>query len=390
MANKYGIYLREKKGEYYVSHNGKKLYLGTARNGIKAAEAKYRKIIGNEAAGINDTPTGLTVSRLCELFLTSKRAEASRGDISPITLDHLERTCRLIVDAIGGRKVCDLKGIDFTSLRNSMPSDWGTHNVAGNVRRIRQVFKFGCDNDLCPPVKFGELKVPSKRVARGERNQQEHRVWTSQRINQLLTVCTATDRAIILLGIHCGMTLADCGRLERGMIDGNWLTQLRLKSNVVRVARLSDTVLKAVLEADSGLDGPMLRTQAGNPVWATNGSYFSSRLVRLKQRAGIEEGVTHHGLRRTFYSVASRCPNVPIEVIKGIMAHAPDGIGSEHYQVGVDRNAISKVSEYMDLWLSNEKDISEFNYMMSRPDEVSEGDRDAIIGLLRSRHACLR
>ncbi len=390
MASKYGIYLREKKGEYYVSHNGKKLYLGTARNGIKAAEAKYRKIIGEEAAGIDDTPSGLTVSRLCETFLSSKRAEASRGDISPITLDHLERTCRLIVDAMGRRKLCDLKGLDFTGLRNSMPGDWGTHNIAGNVRRIRQVFKFGYDNDLCPPIKFGELKVPSKRVSRGERNKQEHRVWTAKQINQLLTVCTPTDRAIVLLGVHCGMTLADCGRLERDMISGNQLTQLRLKSNVVRVAHLSSSVLEAVTEADSGLDGPMLRTQAGNPVWATNGSYFSSRLGRLKQRAGIKESVTHHGLRRTFYSVATKCPNVPVSVIKGIMAHTPEDVGAEHYQTSIDHNAIAKVSDYMDLWLNNERDFSEFSYVMSSPEEISKSDQDRIVDMLRKKHPCLR
>ncbi len=66
---------------------------------------------------------------------------------------------RLLDDAFSkNRRVDDLTGADFQSLRASFAKKWGAHRLGGKVHRARTMFKFGFDTSLNDkPMRFGSM-----------------------------------------------------------------------------------------------------------------------------------------------------------------------------------------------------------------------------------------
>jgi integrase len=387
VANKYGIYLREAKGEYYVSHNGKKIYLGMASAGIKAAEAKYKRILAGET---RPSRGGYTVKQLVDMCIEAKQAAANRGELSEATVHAYRCTGKIICEHLGDRRLSELKGADFTMLANRTLDRWGVEMRGTFVRRTRMFFRWGFNNDICTMPRFGDLKAPSKRLIRGEKAAKaEHRVWTQEQIRAVLEACRApSERAAILLGIH-SLTVQDCSRLEASNLDGKWLTQTREKTNIERTVFLSDECLQAVLEASEGItEGPLLRGPKGGRLWTKNGK-FSETVRKRCLAAGIKEPISHHGLRRTFYSVASLCPRVQESTLQAIMAHAPKTIGGERYRFGVDRSEIARASQFVECWLNFPSDYRGWIWWNTAGEDERGWEHEEVGKRLRESHPVL-
>ena len=361
---KHGIHLNEAAGQFRVSHNGKKLYLCTEKAGYATAEKKYLDILAREQLDIEPEPepSTLTVSQLVTLFTKNDQARADRGEVAHSTIRSRKKGTDFLSDQMGSQKVADLKGFHFTKLRNAFPPTWNANTVRTNISRIKTVFSWATEQELCPPLKFGDLKLPPKSKTRAIRNNEAvERSFSADEILKLLAVDEPLMRACIYLGINAGYAVADCGRLTSSVISGEWLRDVRGKTGIRRSVWLWPETRDALIEADSG-KALMLMTSYGNSVGNPHMSYATERFRRIKEKAELETSATFHALRRTFYTVGITS-SVPEGIVKHMMGHADGSIGGEHYATSRDDRQIEKLARYVRCWLFNHEEWKELRDM---------------------------
>ena len=101
------------------------------------------------------------------------------------------------------------------------------------------------------PVRFGpQFKKPSKRVMRCHRAQAGKKLFEVAELRRMLETAGLQIRAMILLGINCGLGNADCGRLPLSALnlDGGWLDFARGKIGVDRRCALWAETVEALRE----------------------------------------------------------------------------------------------------------------------------------------------
>ena len=197
---------------------------------------------------------GLTLRQLANRFLSAKKGKMESGELSPATFADHHATCTLIIKAFGrNRLVADLDASDFERLRRSMAKRWGPVTVANEVRRVRTVFKYAQDNQLVAlPVRFGsEFKQPSRKVLRLDRAKKGPRMFEAAEIRAALDKATMPLRAMILLGINCGLGNSDVANLPTKAVDLKraWLDFPRPKTGTPRRCPLWQETIAAIRDA---------------------------------------------------------------------------------------------------------------------------------------------
>jgi hypothetical protein len=107
---------------------------------------------------VREDNSGLTVNRLCNKYLTHKKAKLDAGEIAPRTWANYNEATDLLSSHFGkGRLVSDLDPDDFAALRAKMARRWGPVRLGDFIQRIRCVFKFGYDEGVMPaPMRHGK------------------------------------------------------------------------------------------------------------------------------------------------------------------------------------------------------------------------------------------
>src|SRR4051794_34917311 len=92
---------------------------------------------------------GLTVSDLCNRFLSAKQRKQHSGELSSRMFAEYKETTDLLVAAFGkDRCVDDLAADDFEALRDAMAERWGPVRLGNAITRVKSVFKYGIENAL--------------------------------------------------------------------------------------------------------------------------------------------------------------------------------------------------------------------------------------------------
>ena len=282
--------------------------------------------------------------------------------------DEYFATCERVVKTFGiKRLVDDLRPDDFDKLRANATKKWGIHRVAGEVQRVRTVFKFGFDaGHIEKPVRFGPtFKKPSKAAFRKAKTANGPSMLEAAEVRQLLDAAGIQLRAMILLGINCGFGNADCGQLPfRSLdLDTGWLRFARGKTGIDRRCPLwLETVdaLKAAIAArpkpkDEAHAHLVFITKYGkswfkdtpdNPVsWE-----FRKLLNQLKlhtHRKGF------YWLRHTFETIGGAVRDQV--AVSSIMGHV-DATMAGVYRERIDDERLVAVSEHVRNWLFAKKE----------------------------------
>lgn len=151
---------------------------------------------------------GLTVKDVCNVFLTAKKDSKEAGELSPRTFAGYEDACREVIAAFGKNRLAeDLASEDFASLRRRLAASRGPKWLGNTIQNIRSLFKYAFDSRLLPsPVHFGpDFTRPPKKVLRIHRAQKGPNLFTAGEIRRLLEIASVPMRAMILLGINCGI-----------------------------------------------------------------------------------------------------------------------------------------------------------------------------------------
>jgi integrase len=211
---------------------------------------------------------GLTVRRLCNRFLTSKRHQLDTGELSPRTFAEYYAACEMIVKEFGKeRLVEDLRPGDFERFKLQMPQTWGPLRRGKIIGMTRSVFRYAVDEDLVEKaVKFGkQFKKPSNKVLRLHRAKNGARMFEASELQCILKEAGLQLRTMILLAANCGFGNNDVSSLPIKALDlkGGWVNFPRPKTGVPRRCKLWPETVKALVETIAKRPKPKDEENAG-------------------------------------------------------------------------------------------------------------------------------
>ena len=328
--------------------------------------------------------TELTVADLANRFLAAKDERRELGELSPGAFVEYHRDCERFVNFFGrDRAVLSISRQDLADLRKYLAKDVNAVTLSNRIGAVRSILKYAYDEELIArPVRFGaELKRPEQRLIRRCRAQAGRRHFLAAEIRGMLSHAKPAAKAMILLGINCGLGNKDVASLPTSCVDleRGWLDYSRGKTGVERRCPLwPETVaaIKAYLAAEaksrtkSGIkraqpaDGLLFATRGGLPyvreeyLPAKGGKpaivlhdALKSSVQRLMTKAGISiRNLGFYGLRRSFETIGAETGNqVAVDHIMGHAPHSSD-MGAI-YRRHVAEKALREATDHVRNWL---------------------------------------
>lgn len=373
-------------GRWFKKIRGKRHYFGSIDD-PQAALNLYLAQRDDLLAGRkprSKSTEGVTVADVINAFLTKKRALVDAGELSAKHWHDLYAIGRQIAASLGKRRlVADLRAEDFTAFRASMAKTCGPTTLGNRIQRVRSFFKHAYDCDLIEtPVKFGPgFRKPKPREIRLQRAAKPKRLYKPDDLRKLIGAAGVPLRAMILLGINCGLGNDDIARLEFGHLDLDdaALDFPRPKTGIARRNILWPETVRAIREAIEVRPEPADTTHAklvfltardrrpyvrrevrpvanpqpGKPdfkLYNTDG--VAQEFRKLCKAQGVTPAA-FYDLRHSFATVAEQTRDFP--AVELCMGHeTPDIAARYREEIGDDR--IRNVSEHVRGWLGLAED----------------------------------
>ena len=344
-------------------------YFGKVADDPEGAAAldEWLRVKDDLLAGRRPRPKGsegLTVGKLCNLYLATQAARVEVGALAPRT----GQTRRLVTDRLvgffgPGRLVEDIRPDDFEALLRALPKTWGMAAKSTFIVVARSVFNYAAAPDqrlISQSVPFGlAFRPASKREWRRHRAENGERLFTAEQLRLAIAAAGAPFRAALLLGINCAFGNSDVAQLPWSAVRGEWLDFPRPKTGEPRRAWLWPETREALevvhvqgrRPANPADAWRVFLTREGRPWVRLVGSAWSDSICtttrELFKRLGII-GRSFYDLRRTFRTVADEVPDTP--VINLIMGHSDPSMGAV-YRQRIDDGRIRRVCEHVRQWL---------------------------------------
>ena len=283
--------------------------------------------------------------------------------------------------------VLDLRPDDFERMRTAFSKGVGPVALGSKVSRARVLFNYAYKHDLTDrPVKFGQgFSKPKRAVLRKERKKRAKRLFRAIEIRSLIAAARPQVKAMIYLGINCGLGNTDCARLTFDHLDleTGWLDYPRPKTGIDRRCPLwPETVaaLKGALEArpesaDKANANRVFITAKGftwePKVKGWSDAPLSKEIAKLLKDLDIQrKGVNFYSLRHTFQTVAEK--TLDKDAVRYIMGHveAANDMSAVYSEERPDDKRLRKVARRVRKWLLK-------SYIESRPlaDDAAEAVR---------------
>jgi integrase len=305
---------------------------------------------------------GLTVKEAANAFLNAKDALLAAGELSVHTRANYQRASDTLVAHMGkSRLVVDLDPQDFAALRNKMAKKWGPHRLAVTIQHIRSIFKHALDSGLIDkPVRFGPgFKRPAKKTFRLHKAEQGMKLFSADELRRILDAASTAMKAMILLGVNCGLGNSDCGNLPLTAVDldTGWLDYARVKTGIARRCPLWPETVQALREVLAVRPTPKKEEHAGlffvtkyGGPWAkdTPDSPITKETRKLLDSLGINGHRNFYSLRHTFRTVADEARDQP--AADYIMGHARDDMASQ-YRERISDARLKAVTDHVRAWL---------------------------------------
>ena len=307
-------------------------------------------------------PEALTVKEAANAFLNHKTALLEAGELSVHTWDNYKRATDELVSHMGkSRLVSDLDPQDFAALRTRMSKKWGPHRLAVTIQHIRSVFKHAFEARLIPaPILFGPgFKRPTKKTFRLHRAAQGKKLFSAEELRNLIAAAGTPMKAMILLGVNCGLGNSDCGNLPLAVVDldTGWLDYPRPKTGIGRRCPLWTETVQALREALANRPEPKAEEHAGlffvtkyGGPWAkdTPDSPITKEMSKLLSRLGIDGHRNFYALRHTFETVGGESKDQI--AVDHIMGHADDSMAGT-YREWISDERLKAVADHVRAWL---------------------------------------
>jgi len=314
---------------------------------------------------------GLTVRELVNRFLASKESRVKTGELKQRSWEDYDATCGRVIEVFGrNRLVTDLRPTDLERLRGEFAKTHGPTALSNDIGRVRVLFNFAYKEGLIEhPMRFGTFQKPSKAVLRRERQKKGPKMFKARQIRALLKIASPQLRAMILLGINCGLGNNDCVLLPLSALDlkEGWLNYPRPKTGVDRRCRLWPETVKAIQEViarrkephDKAHGDKVFITKYRTP-WTPKGEHqrdnpVSKETTKLLNRLGIHRpGLGFYALRHTFETVAGEAGDQA--AVNYVMGHVPAANDmSAVYRERMTPRRLFRVVRHVRKWLFNSR-----------------------------------
>lgn len=355
------------------------------------------------------TSRGPTLRDLANHYLTAKQRRLEAGELGLRAFDEAHRACRELLECLGRDTPVDaVRPDDFARLRQALAARLGPVALGNAVSRVRSVFRHGLECGLTDrPARFGpEFRKPPRRTVRLARRTRGKLMFSAAELRTVLAAAGPQMRAMVLLGINCGLGNTDIGSLRWSDLD---LDACRLefprpKTGIARRATLWEETANS-LRALRGprytrvrRDGPGASGTAANPpVFLTK---YGHPWVRVeppgprslgRSRAVVKDAVAgefgkllrslglerdrrgFYALRHTFRTVADEVPDR--RAVDLVMGHEDGGDISTAYVERIADSRLEAVARHVRAWLG---DLGEI---------VATGAEDACSGTRTRRTA---
>ena len=248
--------------------------------------------------------------------------------------------------------------------------------LGNEIGRVRSVFKYGFEAGLIDrPMRFGpEFAKPPKRSIRLARQARGVRMFEPPEIKKLLGAAGVQMKAMILLGVNCGMGNTDVAALTWSVIHlKKGIVELpRPKTGIARRAVLwpetsaaLTTVRKelAKRKRDKELRDLVFVTKYGKP-WvrvdapgsrsegknkAVVKDSVAMEFGKVATAAGLErDGRGFYALRHTFRTIADEVGDR--RAVDLVMGHEDGSDIANHYVERIDDKRLGKVAGHVRKW----------------------------------------
>ncbi len=366
-------------GRWAKKVRGKLHYFGKVADDSKGEKALDRWLEQKDDLLAGRTPRvkadGLTVSDLCNHFLSAKRHLCETGELSTRTFADYHAVAERVGDCFGwDRLVVDLAADDFDSLRRQVARTCGPVGIGNVVGRVRTIFRYAHEAGLINrPVRFGPtFKKPSRKTMRLERAKRGPRMLEAADIRRILDKADMPLKAMVLLGVNCGYGNSDIRELPLSALDldNGWADFPRPKTGIPRRCPLWPETVAVLREAIARRPKPS-QPEAEKLVFVTcRGAPWGSR-PKLAPDGEKQNGVFHdpvagefrkvlvdldlHRPRLGFYALRRVCETIGGDsrdqvAVDHIMGHARDDMASA-YRERIEDSRLVAVAEHVRDWL---------------------------------------
>jgi len=381
-------------GQFCKKIRGKVHYFGSVSDpdaALKRYHEHCEALHSGKATRVERT-TELTVADLANRFLAAKDERRELGELSPGAFVGYHRDCERFVNFLGrDRAVLSISRQDLADLRRHLAKGVNAVTLSNRIGAVRSILKYAYEEELIDrPVRFGsELKRPEQRLIRRCRAQAGRKHFFAAEIRGMLEHAKPAAKAMILLGINCGLGNKDVANLPASCVDleRGWLDYARGKTGVERRCPLWPETVAAIkahsaAEAKARTKSGIKRTEAaaellfatreglpcvrenylpdkaGKPAIVLHDA-LKSNVQRLMAKAGISiRNLGFYGLRNSLETIGAETGNQV--AVNHIMGHAPPASDmAAIYRRHVAEKALREVTGYVHCWLFGEEKQAE-------------------------------
>lgn len=329
------------------------------------------------ANGNGHDAAGPTVRDLVNHFLTAKQRRVDAGDMGRRAFSDYHTACRYLVEGLGlHRLLSDLTPGDFGAFRAKLAKTRGPVALGNQINKVRSVFKYAYDAAIIDkPIRFGpEFVRPPMRAVRLAKRAKGARLFEREEIQTLLKAADPALKAMIHLGVNCGLGNTDISELSLSMMDlkTGVLDFPRPKTGIARRCFLWPETVMAIRTYLMQRKEPVSEDDA-DILFITK---YGKRWVRVKDPGPQSKGKTKAvptdavGLQfgkltratktyrdgRSFYALRHTFRTVADEVgdrraVDLVMGHEPGGDIATQYVERISDERLEKVARRVRTWL---------------------------------------
>lgn len=321
-----------------------------------------------------DTGDGCSVMKLANVFLSAKRSKLDSGELSGHSFQGYHQTAERMLAHFGKeRRVDDLRPDDFEGFRKSMTQTLGPVALRNEINRVRIILKYAFDNRLIErPVAYGQgFDKPAQRVLRKAKHDAGPNLLEADEARRILDAADPILRAMVYLGVNCGLGNTDVSNLPKTAIDftGGWIDYPRPKTQIARRCKLWPETIQALRTAlelrpapkdPADADMVFLTVQRNRwvrciPSAKTQGKFavsdrVSSRFKALLKSLGINgrRRLGFYTLRHCFETAAGESRDQV--AVDCIMGHVDPSMGA-NYRERISDTRLEAVAQTVRNWL---------------------------------------
>jgi integrase len=314
---------------------------------------------------------GYTIDEIGRLWLDSQEARVDRGELSRGTFTSMVIARDFVIGNLPpSRPAASITPAKFSELRRKVKTktERNLRSQKNLIADIRAMFRWAVKSKYIPSIDFGpELVAPSEDAIAREREQSgRDRFIDRNIILATLDAASSKLRAMILLGINCGLQAHDLQAMpiDSLHLDGDYPYHDFRRTKTLRPRRAvlwpeaAEAVQAYLVDRPTPktkeVKSILFLTQSGKQhAVGSFRNYATAELSRAVDDAGVElpEGASFGSLRHTFATVAELAGDDAMSSL--IMGHTKKGIRRKHY---VQRNLrelkrLKTVADLVREWL---------------------------------------